>query len=129
VQDFDAVLQRHGCDPTHAPERLAFYERAAKGFAIVLPARRASRAGNISWLKKGVVLGCEYRQDARRPPLNRDSRDPWSGLHLKTAASVRAPGLRALRSKFSPEASAAGNSSLQRELMTPAGHAVKRRAK
>ena len=53
VLDFDAVLQRHGCEPTHALERFAFYDRAAKAFAIVATGE-ARLYGNIL-LKKGVV--------------------------------------------------------------------------
>ena len=53
VMDFDAVLHRHGCGPSAALERFAFYERAAKAFAIV--ATGETRVyGNIL-LKKGVV--------------------------------------------------------------------------
>jgi L-fucose mutarotase len=53
VQEFDVVLQKHGCGATSALERFAFYERAAKAFAIV--ATGESRIyGNIL-LKKGVV--------------------------------------------------------------------------
>ena len=53
VGDFDAVLQRHGCNTSTALERSAFYERAAKAFAIV--ATGETRVyGNIL-LKKGVV--------------------------------------------------------------------------
>ena len=53
VKDFDAVLQRHGCEPTGALERFAFYDRAAKAFAIVATGE-TRLYGNIL-LKKGVV--------------------------------------------------------------------------
>ncbi len=53
VQDFAAVLQRHGCGASAALERFAFYERAAAAFAVV--ATGETRVyGNIL-LKKGVV--------------------------------------------------------------------------
>ena len=53
VGEFDAVLRRHGCNPSAALERFAFYQRAAGAFAIV--ATGETRVyGNIL-LKKGVV--------------------------------------------------------------------------
>ena len=53
VGEFDAVLCRHGNNPTAALERFAFYQRAASAFAIV--ATGETRVyGNIL-LKKGVV--------------------------------------------------------------------------
>ncbi len=53
VQDFAAVLQRHGYGPSAPLERFAFYERAAAAFAVV--ATGETRVyGNIL-LKKGVV--------------------------------------------------------------------------
>ena len=53
VQDFAAVLQRHGFGPSAPLERFAFYERAAAAFAVV--ATGETRVyGNIL-LKKGVV--------------------------------------------------------------------------
>jgi L-fucose mutarotase len=53
VQDFAAVLQRHGCGTAAPLERFAFYERAAAAFAVV--ATGETRVyGNIL-LKKGVV--------------------------------------------------------------------------
>ena len=53
VAEFDAVLQTHGCQPSAALERFAFYERAAAAFAIV--ATGETRVyGNIL-LKKGIV--------------------------------------------------------------------------
>ena len=53
VKDFDAVLRRHGRGPSAALERFAFYERAAKAFAIVATGETLIY-GNIL-LKKGVV--------------------------------------------------------------------------
>ncbi len=53
VCEFDAVLCRHGNNPSAALERFAFYQRAAGAFAIV--ATGETRVyGNIL-LKKGVV--------------------------------------------------------------------------
>jgi len=53
VQEFNTVLQRHGCAPANALERFAFYQRAAQAFAIV--ASGDTRVyGNIL-LKKGVA--------------------------------------------------------------------------
>ena len=53
VQEFDRLLAAHGCQPSAALERFAFYERAARAFAIV--ATGETRVyGNIL-LKKGVV--------------------------------------------------------------------------
>lgn len=54
VQDFSAVLQRHGCKPAASLERQAFYERAARAYAIVATGETRIY-GNIL-LKKGVVL-------------------------------------------------------------------------
>jgi L-fucose mutarotase len=53
VAEFDAVLQQHGCPPSTALERFAFYERAAAAFAIVATGE-VRIYGNIL-LKKGVV--------------------------------------------------------------------------
>ncbi len=53
VQAFNATLQRHGCNPSSALERCAFYQRAAAAFAIVATGERRVY-GNIL-LKKGVV--------------------------------------------------------------------------
>ena len=53
VLDFDAVLHQHGCGPSAALERFAFYERAAQAFAIVASGETRIY-GNIL-LKKGVV--------------------------------------------------------------------------
>ncbi len=53
VQAFNATLQRHGCKPSSALERFAFYQRAAAAFAIVATGERRGY-GNIL-LKKGVV--------------------------------------------------------------------------
>lgn len=53
VRDFDATLVRHGCAPSSALERFAFYQRAAGAFAIVATGERRVY-GNIL-LKKGVV--------------------------------------------------------------------------
>ncbi len=53
VVDFDAVLHKHGCGPSAALERFAFYERAARAFAIVASGETRIY-GNIL-LKKGVV--------------------------------------------------------------------------
>lgn len=53
VLEFDATLRRHGCGPSAALERFAFYQRAAGAFAIVATGERRIY-GNIL-LKKGVV--------------------------------------------------------------------------
>lgn len=53
VQDFDAVLRRHGGAPSAGLERFAFYQRAAAAFAIVATGELRVY-GNIL-LKKGVV--------------------------------------------------------------------------
>ncbi len=53
VAEFDVVLQAHGCTPSAALERFAFYERAATAFAIVATGETRIY-GNIL-LKKGVV--------------------------------------------------------------------------
>ncbi len=53
VRDFDATLARHGCAPSSALERFAFYQRAAGAFALVTTGERRVY-GNIL-LKKGVV--------------------------------------------------------------------------
>lgn len=53
VQDFHAVLQRHGAPAAGTLERFAFYERAAAAFAVVATGETRIY-GNII-LKKGVV--------------------------------------------------------------------------
>ncbi len=53
VVEFDTVLQAHACAPSAALERFAFYERAARAFAIVATGETRTY-GNIL-LKKGVV--------------------------------------------------------------------------
>ena len=53
VDDFDAVLRQHGFGASSALERFAFYERAAKAFAIV--ATGETRIYGNLMLKKGVV--------------------------------------------------------------------------
>jgi len=53
VQAFNATLARHGCQPSAALERFAFYQRAAGAFAIVATGERRIY-GNVL-LKKGVV--------------------------------------------------------------------------
>lgn len=53
VADFNAVLQQHGCPPTASLERFAFYERAARAFAVVATGE-TRLYGNIL-LKKGVL--------------------------------------------------------------------------
>ena len=53
VNEFDAVLHRHGGGPSAALERFAFYQRAAAAFAIVATGETRIY-GNIL-LKKGVV--------------------------------------------------------------------------
>ncbi len=53
VDDFDAVLRQHGFGASSALERFAFYERAAKAFAIV--ATGETRIYGNLLLKKGVV--------------------------------------------------------------------------
>ena len=49
----DRLLAAHGCQPSAALERFAFYERAARAFAIVATGETRIY-GNIL-LKKGVV--------------------------------------------------------------------------
>ncbi|WP_114972069.1 RbsD/FucU family protein [Rhodoferax ferrireducens] len=53
VAEFNAVLQKHGCQTAAALERFAFYERAAQAFAVVATGETRIY-GNIL-LKKGVV--------------------------------------------------------------------------
>ncbi|MEO8542154.1 MAG: RbsD/FucU domain-containing protein [Burkholderiaceae bacterium] len=53
VLQFNDTLRRHGCAPSAALERFAFYQRAAGAFAIVSTGERRVY-GNIL-LKKGVV--------------------------------------------------------------------------
>ncbi len=53
VHDFQTVLQRHGCGPSTALERFAFYQRAAQAFAIVASGETRIYANIL--LKKGVV--------------------------------------------------------------------------
>lgn len=54
VKDFNEVLAHHGGQPAGSLERFAFYERAAKAFAVI--ATGETRVyGNII-LRKGVVL-------------------------------------------------------------------------
>lgn len=51
--EFDAILRAHGCAPSAALERYAFYERASAAFGIVATGETRIY-GNIL-LKKGVV--------------------------------------------------------------------------
>lgn len=53
VAEFDAVLQKQGCQATGSLERFAFYERAALAFAVVATGETRIY-GNIL-LKKGVL--------------------------------------------------------------------------
>ena len=53
VVEFDTVLHAHACAASGALERFAFYERAARAFAIVATGETRIY-GNIL-LKKGVV--------------------------------------------------------------------------
>lgn len=53
VVEFDSVLQAHGCAPSAALERFAFYQRASAAFAIIATGETRIY-GNIL-LKKGVV--------------------------------------------------------------------------
>lgn len=63
VLAFDEVLMRHGCGASAALERFAFYERAARAFAVVATGETRTY-GNIL-LKKGVVRTCPNRD--RKP--------------------------------------------------------------
>jgi L-fucose mutarotase len=54
VAEVQALLAAHGAAPAAALERFAFYERAARAFAI-LPCGETRTYGNLL-LRKGVVL-------------------------------------------------------------------------